>query len=234
MERPPGRWESPSRCSQPRRRESFNATGHPLKHRLIALGLILLVASQSWLSSASPCGLQTVANVDAQVDRLFAQWNSLDRPGCAVAVIQNGGILYAKGYGSADLQHGIANSPSTDQVGSVPSLFGSFGLSAFPRARFREALHQKLEQFSGGLKADCFSGVNLLDRPDEATPSHFRSGTEPYHEGCLHDGLRIGVLEIKGMTVPCDFCDDSVDCGTGRRVDIGRSIRTTGLNCAEA
>jgi hypothetical protein len=84
-------------------------------------------------------------------------------------------------------------------------------LSAFRRAsRLLEALHEKLDQFSGGLKADRSCGINFLDPPGKAALSRFRRGTEPYHEGCLHDVLRIEVIENKGMTVLSDFCDDSV------------------------
>ncbi len=60
----------------------------------------------------------------AQVDRVFAQWDRPDSPGCALGVYQDGRIAYARGYGIADLEH---NSPITpDSVfyaGSVSKQF---------------------------------------------------------------------------------------------------------------
>ena len=34
-----------------------------------------------------------------KVDELFAQWDTDDSPGCALAVIRDGQIIYKKGYG---------------------------------------------------------------------------------------------------------------------------------------
>jgi len=42
-----------------------------------------------------------------QVDQIFAHWNRHDRPGCAVGVLREGEIVHAKGYGMADLEHGV-------------------------------------------------------------------------------------------------------------------------------
>ncbi|MDX2030068.1 MAG: serine hydrolase domain-containing protein [Blastocatellia bacterium] len=50
---------------------------------------------------------------EAQVDRLFAQWNKPDSPGAALAVIQDGAVIYKRGYGQANLEFGIPNAPDT-------------------------------------------------------------------------------------------------------------------------
>jgi len=42
-----------------------------------------------------------------EVDTLFARWDRPDSPGAAVAVIREGEVLYKKGFGCADLEHGI-------------------------------------------------------------------------------------------------------------------------------
>ncbi|ESA39133.1 hypothetical protein N836_02260 [Leptolyngbya sp. Heron Island J] len=42
-----------------------------------------------------------------KVDELFIQWDKPDSPGCAVAVIQNGEIIYQRGYGMANLEYNI-------------------------------------------------------------------------------------------------------------------------------
>lgn len=62
----------------------------------------------------------------AQVDALFAQWNTSSSPGCSVAVMQGGQITYERGYGMADLDHGIANTPTTVyHVASVSKQFAA-------------------------------------------------------------------------------------------------------------
>jgi len=69
---------------------------------LIALVLALVAA-------AYPLGAQAPRN--AKVDRLFAEWDKPDTPGCAVGAVQNGKFLYQRGYGMANLDYDIPNSP---------------------------------------------------------------------------------------------------------------------------
>jgi CubicO group peptidase (beta-lactamase class C family) len=47
------------------------------------------------------------------VDQLFAQWAGPDSPGASIAVIENGKIIYSQGYGAANLEYGVPNSPAT-------------------------------------------------------------------------------------------------------------------------
>jgi len=41
------------------------------------------------------------------VDALFAEWDVPQSPGCALGVIQDGELIYARGYEYADLDHDI-------------------------------------------------------------------------------------------------------------------------------
>jgi CubicO group peptidase (beta-lactamase class C family) len=71
----------------------------------VVLGLALTVHSGS---------AQTAATVTpAQVNDIFAKWDKPDSPGCALAVIQNGRIVYEHGYGQADLSHAAPITPTT-------------------------------------------------------------------------------------------------------------------------
>lgn len=64
------------------------------------------------------------APVSAQVDRLFEKWNRPNSPGCAVAVMKDGQIVYQKGYGMADLDHEVPITPATVfHVASVSKQF---------------------------------------------------------------------------------------------------------------
>ena len=72
----------------------------------------LLVFSQEALLSDEP-PQRTSAELTAQVDRLFAKWNREGSPGCAVGIIKEGELVYSKGFGSANLEYRIPNTPQT-------------------------------------------------------------------------------------------------------------------------
>jgi CubicO group peptidase (beta-lactamase class C family) len=52
-------------------------------------------------------------SVGARVDKVFSELNKTDSPGCALAVIKSGKIIYERGYGMADLDHNLAITPTT-------------------------------------------------------------------------------------------------------------------------
>src|SRR5580658_10094851 len=43
----------------------------------------------------------------AEVDKVFAAYDSPDTPGCAVGIYKDGKIVYERGFGSADLEHNV-------------------------------------------------------------------------------------------------------------------------------
>jgi CubicO group peptidase (beta-lactamase class C family) len=53
------------------------------------------------------------ASVSRSIDELFAKWNQPDSPGCALAVIKEGKVIYERGYGCANLEYGTPIRPST-------------------------------------------------------------------------------------------------------------------------
>ena len=60
----------------------------------------------------------------AQVDRLFAQWDTATSPGCSLSVMKDGHIAYERGYGMADLDHDVKITPaSVFHVASVSKQF---------------------------------------------------------------------------------------------------------------
>jgi CubicO group peptidase (beta-lactamase class C family) len=62
--------------------------------------------------------------VFAEIDKLFATYDKPDMPGCSLAIIHEGEIIYKRGYGLANLEHSIPNSPSTVfDIGSVSKQF---------------------------------------------------------------------------------------------------------------
>jgi CubicO group peptidase (beta-lactamase class C family) len=66
---------------------------------------------------------------DPRVDRVFAQWNSPDTPGCALGVVRNGALLYSKGYGAANLELNVPITPRTVfDIGSVSKQFTAMSI----------------------------------------------------------------------------------------------------------
>ena len=64
------------------------------------------------------------AAIDADVDPIFARWNTLTTPGCAVAAAVDGNPVLAKGYGMADLERDVNITPETIfEAGSVSKQF---------------------------------------------------------------------------------------------------------------
>lgn len=60
----------------------------------------------------------------AAVDSLFATWDKPGSPGCALAIVRGGETVYSRGYGSADLERGVAN--ETDTVFRIASTSKQF------------------------------------------------------------------------------------------------------------
>ena len=83
----------------------------------LATGVAVLAALPATAQSATPV-------TAAQVDPIFATFNSDNAPGCAVAVERAGQPVLTRAYGMADLEHGIRNSADTVfEAGSVSKQF---------------------------------------------------------------------------------------------------------------
>ena len=48
-----------------------------------------------------------------KIDDIFKQWNYPMTPGCVIGIIRNDSLIYTKGYGMANLEYSIPNSPTT-------------------------------------------------------------------------------------------------------------------------
>jgi CubicO group peptidase (beta-lactamase class C family) len=63
------------------------------------------------------------------VDSVFVRYDRTDSPGCALGIYRDGRILYARGYGMANLELGIAISPRTIfDIGSTSKQFAAFAI----------------------------------------------------------------------------------------------------------
>lgn len=65
----------------------------------------------------------------AQIDAVFSQWDTPDKPGIAVGVLNDGEIVYTKGYGLANLEHKIPISAETKfHIGDLAKEFTVYSL----------------------------------------------------------------------------------------------------------
>ncbi len=68
-------------------------------------------------------------DIEKSIDKIFAGFDHINLPGAAVAVVQNGEIVFKKGYGSANLEYDIPVTPETIfHVASVSKQFTVFAL----------------------------------------------------------------------------------------------------------
>jgi len=65
----------------------------------------------------------------SQIDAIFSQWNTQNKPGIAVGILNDGEIIYTKGYGLANLEHQIPISPKTRfHIGDLAKEFTVYSL----------------------------------------------------------------------------------------------------------
>lgn len=66
----------------------------------------------------------------ARIDSLMATWNRQDSPGGIVGVVVDGEVVFARGYGMANLTHGVPITQDTRfNVGSVAKQFTAFAVA---------------------------------------------------------------------------------------------------------
>jgi CubicO group peptidase (beta-lactamase class C family) len=86
--------------------------------------LFLLLLSFGCQTALNPKDPDRNPGLLTNVDKIFEVWNNSNSPGCALAIIKDGKILYKRGYGMADLEHDIPISSNTVfYVGSVSKQF---------------------------------------------------------------------------------------------------------------
>ncbi len=75
--------------------------------------VLLLVGTLPQIGGAVTAEAGERETITARVDKIFAKWDTTRSPGCALAVIKDGRIVYKRGYGMANLDHDVPITPST-------------------------------------------------------------------------------------------------------------------------
>ena len=125
------------------------------------------------------------------IDNLFQKWDHPNMPGAAIGIIQNGKMLYSKGYGLANLEHGVPNTSKTAfEISSNSKQFTAACIVLLSQ-RGTLDLNQSLRSFFPGFPAyaETISIKNLL-----------------YHTSGLRDYAQITYLS--GLR-PNDYYDDA-------------------------
>lgn len=102
----------------------------PRRARRVGVSALLVAAflSSTVLQGGTPSGSSREATAEsaltAEIDRLFARWNSTDLPGCTVGISRAGERVVNRAYGMANLEYRIANQPDTVfEIASVSKQF---------------------------------------------------------------------------------------------------------------
>ena len=75
-----------------------------------------------------------MSSLTERVDALFSAWDKEDSPGCALGVMKEGTLLYARGYGMANLEYEVPITPaSIFHVASLSKQFTAFSVALLAR-----------------------------------------------------------------------------------------------------
>ncbi|MBW2368309.1 MAG: serine hydrolase [Deltaproteobacteria bacterium] len=55
----------------------------------------------------------TTVKIAKEIDALFSNWDKPDSPGCAIGIVKKGELIYSRGYGMANIEHGIPITANT-------------------------------------------------------------------------------------------------------------------------
>jgi len=86
-----------------------------------------------------------------KIDSLFSKWNNNYSPGCTVGIVRNDSLIFSKGYGMANLEYEIPNSPATIyHMASVSKQFTAYSIVLLARQgklQLEDDIHKYLPWF---------------------------------------------------------------------------------------
>ncbi|MGH9750406.1 MAG: serine hydrolase domain-containing protein, partial [Candidatus Polarisedimenticolia bacterium] len=90
-----------------------------------ALFVIVSASDPAWSAPAEP-GPAPGGDPAVAVDAVFAPFDRTGSPGCALGVVRDGRLIQARGYGMANLEHGVPITPTTVfDIGSTSKQFAA-------------------------------------------------------------------------------------------------------------
>lgn len=151
---------------------------------LVAIVLLVIVVGcvDNSVSTSAHVGRDNAA-----IDAIFAAWDKAGSPGCAIAVAQGGDVIYARGYGYANLDYDIAVTP-----------LSVFDIASLNKQMVAASLN--MLALEGELTLDDDVRVWLPELPEYATPITLRHMI--YHTSGLRDYLNLFPLAGRNHYYP--------------------------------
>jgi CubicO group peptidase (beta-lactamase class C family) len=138
-----------------------------------------------------------------RIDSIFFEWNNPRTPGCALGIIKNGDLIYAKGYGLANMEYDIPNSPSSVfRIGSTSKQFTAACIILLAE-KGKLNLNDNLKGFFPGFP----------DYAEEITVRHLLN-----HTSGIRDFLQLAYL--KGLDDDDYYTDDNVMAWLVNQLDL--------------
>ena len=102
----------------------------PAPHRRSRLAVVTLAAVCLLIALAVATLARQRATPEDRLDLIFEPWSARGAPGCAVSVMRGGDVLFAKGYGDANLEYDVPITPSSVfHVASVSKQFTALAVA---------------------------------------------------------------------------------------------------------
>ena len=152
---------------------TVDGQGMKMARILMTMALALALCPAAFTQTATPAPAEQLT---ARVDQLFAQWDKPDSPGCALAVIKEGQIVYKRAYGTANLE--LAAPLTTSSVFNAGSISKQF-----------TAISILMLAQQGKLSLDDKVQKYIPEVPDFGTPVTLRHLI--YHTSGLRDFLEM-------------------------------------------
>jgi CubicO group peptidase (beta-lactamase class C family) len=90
-------------------------------------------------------------SITKKIDSLFIKWNTTSSPGCTIGIVRNDTLIYAKGYGMANLEYGVPNSPEiVFHMASISKQFTGWAiilLAKIGKLKLDDDIHKYLTWF---------------------------------------------------------------------------------------
>ncbi|HEY4112002.1 serine hydrolase domain-containing protein [Puia sp.] len=84
----------------------------------------LLIGGLLLVAGFPHCDGQVSDSLAKKIDRVFSEWDNTSSPGCALAVLKDGKVIYTRGYGMSNMEYAIAITPgSIFHVASISKQF---------------------------------------------------------------------------------------------------------------
>jgi CubicO group peptidase (beta-lactamase class C family) len=176
-----------------------------------------------------------MSSIAEEVDEIFSEWDRPDSPGCALAVVKGGEVVYKRGYGMANLEYDVPITPRTIfHVASVSKQFTDFAIAILTD--------------EGRLSLDDEVRAHVPELPDFGEPItirhliHHTSGIRDQWELLVAAGWRMDdvittddVLELVGRQRELNFRPGSeyLYCNTGYTLMAVIVERVTGSSLRE-